>query len=375
MKVYLDNAASTPLDPLVIESMTEVMRHQFGNPSAIHAFGREVRAQIELSRRKIASLLHVAPSEIVFTSGGTEADNFAIWAAVHHLGADAVITTSIEHHAVVDTAQRAAAEKGIPFHLLNLDKYGYPNLAKLRDLLLGTSRAFVSLMHANNEIGSMIDLREVAKLCREHKAIFHSDTVQTMGHFDLNIEEIGLDFAACSAHKFHGPKGVGFLYVNKRNKIPSLILGGGQERQMRAGTENVYGIVGMAKALELALAELEQHQNHIQGLKNHMMKRITERIPNAYFNGDPKGRSLYTVLNVSLPPTPKAHMLLFGLDLLGVGVSGGSACSSGASKGSHVLEGIGADLNRPAVRFSFSRFTTLEEVNFAVEKLVEFYKD
>lgn len=375
MKAYLDNAASTPLHPEVIETMIVVMRKFYGNPSAIHSFGREVRAQIEMSRRKIADLVGATPAEIVFTSGGTEADNMSIWAGVHHLGADCIITTPIEHHAVMDTAERAAKEKGIPFHLLNVGKDGYPDLWQLETLLKSSRRAFVSLMHANNEIGSMTDLNVISKLCRQNNAIFHSDTVQTIGHFKIDLEKSGVDFATCSAHKFHGPKGVGFLYVNKRNKIPSMILGGGQERQMRAGTENVYGIVGMAKALELAISEVDKHQTHVQTLKTHMLKSFLEKMPSAHFNGNPEGQSLYTVLNVSLPPTPKAAMLLFGLDLLGVAVSGGSACSSGAQKGSHVLAGIGADPERPAVRFSFSRFTTREEIDFAVDKVVEFYKD
>jgi cysteine desulfurase len=374
MKVYFDNAATTPLDEEVIEEMVSVMRQKFGNPSSVHSYGREVRAIIEMSRRSIAALLHTAPAEIVFTSGGTEADNIAIWASVAHLGAERVITSALEHHAVLDASERAAKEHNLPFLLVDHDDKGRVDLTHLENLLAGGGKAFVSLMHANNELGNLTDIHKVGEICARYGAIFHSDTVQTIGHYDLNLSETGLDFAACSAHKFHGPKGIGFLYVNRRNKIPSLFLGGGQERQMRAGTENVYGIAGMARALEIAIRDLKSHQLHIRELKSYMIQQVIEKLPAAEFNGDTGENSLYTVLNVSLPPTSKSSILLFSLDLLGVAVSGGSACSSGAQKGSHVLTAINADLQRPAVRFSFSKYTTKEDVDFAVDRLRDIYK-
>lgn len=373
MNVYLDNAATTPIDPLVIEEMVPILQEFYGNPSSSHAYGRQVRAKLELSRRKVASLLNVTPGEIIFTSGGTEADNMAIRCTLKHLGVKHAITTDIEHHAVVDTLEHVCEDENVKLSKVRLDEKGYVDMIQLEELLSSNEKSFVSLMHANNEIGNMIDLQEVGDMCEKHGAIFHSDTVQTMAHYHFDFSELKIHFATCSAHKFHGPKGVGFLYVDKNLNIPSMITGGGQERGHRAGTENIYGIVGLAKALELAMEHADEHQVHVQGLKNYMIQQFETKLPGVRFNGDPKGRSLYTVLNVSLPPTEKAGMLLFNLDLMGIAASGGSACSSGAAKGSHVLTGIQADPNRPAVRFSFSRFTTQAEIDYAVEKVVAFY--
>lgn len=373
MNVYLDNAATTPIDPLVIEEMVPILQEFYGNPSSSHAYGRQVRAKLELSRRKVASLLNVTPGEIIFTSGGTEADNMAIRCTLKHLGVKHAITTDIEHHAVVDTLEHVCEDENVKLSKVRLDEKGYVDMTHLEELLSSNEKSFVSLMHANNEIGNMIDLQEVGDMCEKYGAIFHSDTVQTMAHYHFDFSELKIHFATCSAHKFHGPKGVGFLYVDKNLNIPSMITGGGQERGHRAGTENIYGIVGLAKALELAMEHADEHQVHVQGLKNYMIQQFETKLPGVRFNGDPKGRSLYTVLNVSLPITEKAGMLLFNLDLMGIAASGGSACSSGASKGSHVLTGIQADPNRPAVRFSFSRFTTQAEIDYAVEKVVAFY--
>lgn len=373
MNVYLDNAATTPIDPLVIEEMVPILQEFYGNPSSSHAYGRQVRAKLELSRRKVASLLNVTPGEIIFTSGGTEADNMAIRCTLKHLGVKHAITTDIEHHAVVDTLEHVCEDENVKLSKVRLDEKGYVDMIHLEELLSSNEKSFVSLMHANNEIGNMIDLQEVGDMCEKHGAIFHSDTVQTMAHYHFDFSELKIHFATCSAHKFHGPKGVGFLYVDKNLNIPSMITGGGQERGHRAGTENIYGIVGLAKALELAMEHADEHQVHVQGLKNYMIQQFETKLPGVRFNGDPKGRSLYTVLNVSLPPTEKAGMLLFNLDLMGIAASGGSACSSGAAKGSHVLTGIQADPNRPAVRFSFSRFTTQAEIDYAVEKVVAFH--
>lgn len=375
MKAYLDNAATTPMASEVIDEMIPVMRNAFGNPSSIHASGREVKAKIERSRRSIAKILNVTPSEIIFTSGGTEADNLAIRSSLKTMGLKHAITTDIEHHAVLDTMEEVCSEERVKLSKVRLDNKSYIDMEHLEDLLKNNERSFVSLMHANNEIGNMIDLKFVGNLCKKYNAVFLSDTVQTMAHFPFDFEKLNIQFATCSAHKFHGPKGVGFLYVNKNLNIPSMLTGGGQERGMRAGTENVYGIVGLAKALDIGNKHVNDHIKHITELKFYMMEELEQKIKGVRFNGDPKGNSLYTVLNVSLPPNPKSGMLLFNLDIMGIACSGGSACSSGASTGSHVLNGIGADINRQAIRFSFSRYTKKEEIDYAIEKIVDFYKE
>ena len=370
MQVYLDNAATTPMAPEVVDAMCEVLRHQFGNPSSTHSFGRSSKALLETSRRNIAQHLNCLPAELFFTSGGTEADNLACHIAVHELGVQRIISTSIEHHAVGHTVEMYRDRFKVELHHLTLDAQGHIDLKELEDLLKEPIPTLVTLMHANNEIATLIPLAEVARMCRAHGAYFHSDTVQTMGHYAFDLKALDLDFVTCAAHKFHGPKGIGFLYVNKRIKMTPLILGGSQERGFRGGTENIAGIVGMSKAFDLAYEDVQGHQAHVQGLKTYMMDRLTAHFPEIAFHGstDPEA-SLYTVLNVCFPPTVKGSMLLFTLDLKGVAVSGGSACTSGAAKGSHVLEGIGADMSRPNVRFSFSRYTTKEEIDFALEQV------
>lgn len=372
-QVYLDNAATTPIAPEVVDAMLPILKDYYGNPSSSHAFGRSVRAQIEYARRSIAKHLKVTPAEIVFTSGGTEADNMAIRCSLKELNIKHAITTDIEHHAVLDTMESVCSEHSIALSKVRLDEKGYVDIVHLEELLANNERSFVSIMHANNEIGNLIDLDEVSELCTKYNAVFHSDTVQTMAHYTFDFSKTKIDFATCSAHKFHGPKGIGFLYINKNLKIPSLLIGGGQERGLRAGTENVYGIVGLAKAMDLAYEDVAAHEVHVKTLKLHMMDRFESELPNVSFNGDPRGNALYTVLNVALPPTEKAGMLLFNLDINGVGASGGSACSSGAAISSHVLAGIQSDPMRPAVRFSFSRYTTKEEVDYAVDCVLEFY--
>lgn len=372
MKVYFDNAATTPLSDEVLQEMIPILKDQFGNPSSTHSFGRQVRSKIEIARRKVASLIHSEPSEICFTSGGTEADNMAIRCSVQDLGVTHIITSKIEHHAVLHTAEEMA-KKGIHVSFVQLDSLGGVDMNHLEELLQGNEKTLVSLMHANNEVGTLISLKEVSALCRKYDALFHSDTVQTMGHYDFNLEELDLDFLTCSAHKLHGPKGVGFLYINQKLSLNPMIFGGSQERNRRGGTENVYGIVGLAKALEEALTEVDSHHDHIQGLKTYMIEQLEANIPGVDFNGDAKGESLYTVLNVSLPPSEKSEILLFSLDLMGIACSGGSACSSGSDKGSHVLNGIGSNPNRSAIRFSFSKYNTKEEVDYAVSKLKEIY--
>ena len=372
MRVYLDNAATTPVDPEVLKAMYQVMENHYGNPSSIHAHGREVRTLIEKARKTIASLLHTSPAEIFFTSGGTEADNTAIRCGIIDHGIKHAITSKIEHHAVVHTLEAMEKAGLIELDFVKTDNKGNIDLEHLETLLQHPERSFVSLMHANNEIGTLTDMEKVGDLCEKYNAIYHCDTVQTMGHYPHDLSKLKAHFIVCAAHKLHGPKGVGFLHVNHRIKIKPMIYGGSQERNMRGGTENVYGIVGMAKALEIAYAEMPQHQAHIQELKSYMIAQLKASIPAIEFNGetDPE-KSLYTVLNVSFPEMEMADMLLFSLDIAGISASGGSACSSGTNIGSHVLTGIGTDPNRPAVRFSFSKYTTKEEIDYAVSKVKE----
>jgi cysteine desulfurase len=375
MRVYLDNAATTPLAPEVADAMIPYLRNEFGNPSSTHYYGRQAKAVIETSRRTVAKLLNCAPSEIIFTSGGTEADNMALSTAVHSLGVQRIISTVIEHHAVGHTIEAITREKNTEAVWLSVDAKGHVNLEELESYLKDGKPTLVSLMHANNEIGTLLPLKKVSALCRQYGAYFHSDTVQTMAHYAFDLQDLDIDFITCAAHKFHGPKGIGFLYVNKNVRAEALIHGGAQERGLRGGTENLYGIVGLTKALELANTDIEEHQRHVQELKSHMITQLKDLFPEVHFHGDTDpDKSLYTVLNVCLPATEKASMLLFTLDLKGVACSGGSACSSGSVKGSHVLEGIGADGSRPNARFSFSRYTTLAEVDYALEQLKAIYE-
>ena len=373
MQVYLDNAATTPLDPEVIKTMVATMEHDYGNPSSIHAHGRQVKTLVEKARKTVAGLLNVSPSEIFFTSGGTEADNTAIVRGIIDNGLTHAVTSPLEHHAVLHTLEELEKSGTIRLSLLDVDERGGVDLHQLEQLLKDNPRSFVSLMHANNEIGTLTDIEYVSALCKQYHAIFHSDTVQTMGHYAHDLTKLQIDFVTGAAHKFHGPKGVGFLYVNHNTKIKPLIYGGAQERNMRGGTENVYGIVGLAKALEICYAHMDEHRQYIQGLKDYMIAQLKENIHDIRFNGDMEsGNSLYTVLNVSFPCTDMADMLLFNLDISGISASGGSACSSGSDIGSHVLRAIDADAKRPCVRFSFCKNNTKQEIDFVVSKLREF---
>lgn len=377
MRVYLDNAATTPVAPEVIEAMTPYLGEFFGNPSSTHYYGRQTKGAIEQARRNIAKLLGCSPAEIIFTSGGTEADNIAIATSVQNLGVTRIITSAIEHHAVGHTVDAYCKNGKVELCLIHLDAKGNIDLNHLRSLLdmKIEGKTLVSLMHANNEISTLLPINEVGDLCKQYRAFFHSDTVQTMGHYPFDLKNQNIDFITGAAHKFHGPKGIGFLYVNKAVKATTLIHGGSQERGLRGGTENLMGIVGLSKALELAYTDLAEHQSHVQGLKTHMMTELKKHFPSITFHGetDPQ-KSLYTVLNVCLPATPKSDMLLFTLDLKGVACSGGSACTAGANTGSHVLRGIDADTSRPNVRFSFSRYTTKAEIDFAIAQLLSAYE-
>ncbi|MFK7757330.1 MAG: cysteine desulfurase family protein [Flavobacteriales bacterium] len=372
--IYLDNAATTPMDPEVVGAMIPYMETHFGNPSSSHSFGRKTKTAIEQSRRKIASLLNCVPAEICFTSGGTEADNLAIRSAVLDLGCGRIITTAIEHSAVIKTADNMQTLGKAEVVHVNLDEKGHVDLKHLEQLMSECSkRCIVSLMHGNNEIANILPLKRVSEICQKYNAIFHSDTVQTMGHYAFDLQDLKIDFLTCAAHKLHGPKGIGFLYINKDLKIKPIIIGGGQERQLRGGTENLYGIIGLAKALEIANRELEGHQKYVSDLKQYMISKCKEELPGVEFNGDSQSQdSLYTVLNLTLAPCDNAGMMLFLLDLEGIACSGGSACSSGAAKGSHVLEAINAiKPGRASLRFSFSRFTQRAHIDTAVEKLKE----
>lgn len=370
MRVYLDNAATTPADPEVIKEMVQLMESLYGNPSSIHSHGREARTIIEKARKTVAAILNTSPSEIFFTSGGTEADNTAIRCGIIDNGIKHAITSQLEHHAVLHTLQSMEQSGLIELSYLDSDSKGNINLEQLAELLSSGERSFVSLMHANNEIATLTDIERVGELCKAHNAIFHCDTVQTVAHYPIDLQKIKVDFITCAAHKFHGPKGVGFLYINHNIKINPMIYGGSQERNMRGGTENVYGIAGLAKALEIASHNMADHRQYISALKLYMKEQLLANIKGIEFNGETEDEnSLYTVLNVSFPETDIADMLLFSLDISGISVSGGSACSSGTDIGSHVLTAIGANPGRPAVRFSFSKYNTKEEIDFVLDKL------
>lgn len=370
MRVYLDNAATTPIAPEVAEFMIPFILNEFGNPSSTHSFGRQAKAVIETSRRSIAKHLNCAPAEIYFTSGGTEADNLALHICVNALEVTHIITSPLEHHAIGHTAEYLYKQGIIQLSYVKVDSKGNVDLADLERLLQIDRKALVSLMHGNNEISTLLPLDSVSELCQKYQAYFHSDTVQTMGHYAFDLQKLKIDFLTCAAHKFHGPKGIGFLYVNKSLRTEALIHGGAQERGLRGGTENLYGIAGLAKAMDLAYEDVVGHQNHVQSLKTHMINELKAHFSDIDFHGEinPE-KSLYTVLNCCFPPTSKSGMLLFTLDLKGIACSGGSACSSGAVKQSHVLQGIGAESLRPNVRFSFSRYTTKEEIDYALEQI------
>ncbi|WP_259015452.1 cysteine desulfurase family protein [Emticicia fluvialis] len=374
-RIYLDNAATTRLDDDVLQVMLPLMTENFGNPSSIHAHGRQVRSAIEKARKTIASLLNASPSEIFFTSGGTEADNTAITCSIDTYQLKHAITSRTEHHAVLHTLEYLAKQGVIELSFVRLDDKGRVDLAHLQELLQTKPRSLVSLMHGNNEIGNLIDLKKVGEICKQYEAVFHSDTVQTMGHYKHDLQDLPVDFIVGAAHKFHGPKGVGFLYINANNKIHPFIHGGSQERNMRGGTENVYGIVGMAKALEIAYRDMEEHQTYLKGLKARMIDKLKANIPGVTFNGNSADveNSLYTVLNVSFPPSEDNDMLLFNLDIAQISCSGGSACSSGTDVGSHVLGALNVHPDRGNVRFSFGKYNTPEEIDKVVEVLTDIY--
>ena len=369
-RIYFDNAATTALDPTVLETMMPYLTEKFGNPSSIYSYGRETRMAIETARKSVAKILNAHPAEIFFTSGGTESSNTAIQASIRDLGCKHIITSPIEHHAVSHTAQHLDNMDVVKVSYVKLLPNGHIDLENLENLLAASEeKTLVTLMHANNEIGNILDINAVGELCKLYNAIFHSDTVQTVGHFPFDLRNTPVHFITGAAHKFHGPKGVGILYINENVRIKPFVHGGAQERNMRAGTENIYGIVGFAKALELATENYEADSAHIGTLKYYMHEQLKKNIKGVGFNGDVLGDSLYTVLSVSFPKTEKSEMILFNLDINNISASGGSACTSGAEQGSHVIRAINNNPNQVTVRFSFSKYNTKEEVDAVVEKL------
>lgn len=370
-RIYFDNAATTPLDPVVLAEMMPFFTEHFGNPSSIYSYGRETRIAIEKARKSVAKILNAHPSEIFFTSGGTESSNTAIFASVRMLGCKRIISSSIEHHATLHTCSFLENAGEAELEFVELLPNGHINLDELEKKLSSSPiKTLVTLMHANNEIGNITNINHVGEICKKYNALFHTDTVQTVGHFPINLKEIKADFITGAGHKFHGPKGVGLLYINAETRIQPFIHGGGQERNMRAGTENVYGIVGFAKALEMATLNHDQDKEYISGIKQYLKNSLSEKIKGVIFNGDAEGNSLYTVLSVGFPITEKSEMLLFNLDIRNICASGGSACSSGTEQGSHVIRALGKS-NHVTVRFSFSKYNTKEEVDFLVEALAE----
>jgi len=369
-RIYFDNAATTPIDAEVLEAMLPFFKEQFGNPSSIYSYGRETRMAIEKARKSIAALLGAKPAEIFFTSGGTESTNTVLHAAVTDLGCKHIISSPIEHHATLHTVTYLTKAHQVKLSYVNILPNGHIDFNQLEELLINSAeKTIVTIMHANNEIGNCISLNEVGALCKKHNAYFHSDTVQTVGHFNFDLKNIPVDFITAAGHKFHGPKGTGILYINENIKINPFLHGGAQERNMRAGTENVYGIVGFAKALELSTQNHDKDKEYISRLKKYMYDSLVENIPTVSFNGDPFGESLYTLLSVNFPKNQKTEMLLFNLDIQHICASGGSACSSGAQQGSHVI----AALNKPSdivtVRFSFSKYNTTQEIDTVIATL------
>ncbi|MES2807323.1 MAG: cysteine desulfurase family protein [Bacteroidota bacterium] len=374
MRIYLDNAATTQLDNEVFKTITPYLLEFYGNPSSHHEHGREVKKAIETARATIADLLHASPNEIIFTCGGTEADNTAIVSSVRSHKVQHVITTPFEHHAVLHTLDALKNNGEIKLSFIDTDSRGNLDIYQLDDLLRDNGQSLVSVMHANNEIGNLNNIELIGEVCKSRGALFHSDTVQTMGHYRHDLSKLNTHFIAASAHKFHGPKGVGFIYCRNGIQLSQLLHGGAQERKLRAGTENIHGIIGLAKALEIAYRDIDEHQAFIQKLKNRMIAKLRENISDVQFNGNSAiaDKSLYTVLSASLPVNHASDDLLKYLDQNNISVSGGSACSTGSA--SHVLKAIGADLSRHNIRFSFSKFNTASEIDYTVDKLAALYK-
>lgn len=373
MNVYFDNAATTPIDRAVLDKMLPYLENGFGNPSSIHKRGREIKSVIEKSRTKIATLLSCEPGEIFFTSGGTEADNMFILNTVIEKKIDTIITTKLEHHAVLHCCDFLEKTYNKNIKYIETDGKGIIDLSHLESLVKSNPNSLVSVMHGNNEIGNLNDIKSISRICQQYEVILHSDTVQTVGHYDINLNELNIHGIVGSAHKFHGPKGVGFLYLNNKHKISPFIHGGSQERNMRGGTENIYGIVGLAEALELSISNMENHSKKIENIKSYMIDELCKNIDGVKFNGQSSelDKSLYTVLNVSIPSRSDQQMFLFNLDINNIAASAGSACTSGSEIGSHVLAEVKKYEGYVPVRFSFSKMNNKEEVDYTIKKLCE----
>ncbi len=373
--VYLDNAATTPMLPEVVKIMQESMLVNFGNPSSTHQFGRKAKTAVETARKNIAKQFNVSASEIIFTAGGTEADNLILQNAVLHLGVTKIITSPIEHHAVLNTVQFLQQEHDITISYVEIDKNGTVVLESLEECLQQTNeKTLVSLMYVNNETGNILPIEKVASICKKHNAYFHSDTVQAIGHYTIDLQKNPIDFIVASAHKFHGPKGVGFAYFKKGIGIRPMLFGGGQEKGARSSTENVHAIIGMDKALKKAYENLTKDEDYIKGLKKYFVEEIKKIIPNVEINGESINKTSYAIVNLRFPIEDK--MLLFNLDLSGIAVSGGSACQSGSSKGSHVLRAFldEKEEKKASLRFSFSKLNTIEELDYALNQFKKFIK-
>ncbi len=371
-RIYFDNAATTPVDPEVIKVMHDALQNSWGNPSAIYSEGRNSRAAIERARKAVATAIGASIGEVFFTSGGTESNNMALKCAVRDLGVERIISSPLEHHCILHSLDFLKKHEQVEVEMVPLTQNGRVDQEALTNLIKASDKkTLVSLMHSNNEMGNMIDLAAISELCEEHGALFHSDTVQTVGYFPLDVSKTKMAFISGSAHKFYGPKGVGFVYINGDNMIKPFIDGGAQERNMRGGTENIYGILGMAHALEMAVKDMEDRRAQIEKVRMHLINRLKDTFNDLHFNTDLDGPNHYKVLNVTFPESDKSEMLLFNLDISGISVSGGSACSSGADQGSHVINAMPNTVEGKAVRFSFSHHNTLEEVDVVVDKLRE----
>lgn len=368
MNIYFDNAATTQLDAEVLEAMLPYMENHYGNPSSIHAFGRKTRTAIEKARKNIATHLNCSTAEIFFTSGGTESNNTILLNALQNLEIKHIITSPIEHHCILHTIDFLKQHYNFKVDFVNLDEQGAVDLENLEALCAAsTEKTMVCLMHANNEIGNLLPIDEVAEICKKHQCLFHSDTVQTIGKISIDLQKTNIHFLSGAGHKIHGPKGSGFLYINANNPCKPLLYGGGQERNMRAGTENLYGIVGLSKAIEIAHQHLESNTQHIKNLKNYCYEQIQTHMPKVTINGMSGGQSLHTILNLNFSEYPKTDMLLMNLDIEGICASGGSACSSGVDAGSHVIEAL--NLGGNSIRFSFSKFNQTTEVDYMLNTL------
>ena len=379
-KIYFDNAATTEISVKVISEMMKAMKVNYGNPSSTHSHGRNSKAILELSRKNIAEKFNVNPKEIIFTSGGTESNNMIIKTVVIAQNIERIISTKIEHKAVLNSIESIAKERGITILFLDVDEYGIPNKQQLIEYLENSDeKTLVSLMHINNETGTMIDLEEFGKICKSNNALFHSDTVQTIGHYNIDLDKINIDFMTCSAHKFHGPKGVGFAYIKNGQTVKPFIEGGAQERGYRGGTESIHNIVGLKTAIDISYENLENDSKKVKELKDHFIKTVMERIPETKINGKHNiNESSYAILNLCLPiNSDKKTILNFKLDLAGISCSSGSACQSGSSQPSHVLSEMLSDddMKKISLRFSFSKFNTIKEVDYVVEFLKNFVEE